>query len=57
MLVLTFFWNYTYDEKLSVILPKEQSGIWKKKKAKNKASNNADLKQKKDRFRSNYQST
>ena len=29
----------------------------KKKKAKNKASNNADLKQKKDRFRSNYQST
>ena len=58
MLVLTFFWNYTcYDEKLSVILPKEQSGILKKKKAKNKASNNADLKQKKDRFRSNYQST
>ena len=35
MLVLTFFWNYTcYDEKLSVILPKEQSGIWKKKKPK-----------------------
>ena len=32
MLVLTFFWNYTcYDEKLSVILPKVQSGIWKKK--------------------------
>ena len=30
---------------------------FEKKKAKNKASNNADLKQKKDRFRSNYQST